>query len=391
MRIFLAIVLLAGLPLSASAATFLTARTLVVTELIEGNAYLAGTDVSVARALPEDLMAAGGTLSLVAPIAGDVSLAGGTLTIQEAVGGDVRAAAGRIMVNAPVSGDLILAGGTITASSTALDTRIIGGTVRVSGSGGDAVLYGADVHLSGHFKGNVEVIASDTLSIEEGTIIDGTLRYDAPQEVALPETATVTGGVTYTGRSSYLPTVEEAQTFAIAGASVLLVVRIIAVLIAASLLAGLFPVFSQMVVNRTLTRTPGRFILLALLGFATVCAVPVLIFILLVSFVGIALAMLLATAYLLLLMLGYLYAGILVGAALGRGLLKKEQITWKLALLGMLALYVITTVPVFGGILAFVLFLASTGAIVAIAYRFAFGRTLEDDSLEESTPRSLSE
>jgi len=77
-------------------------------------------------------------------------------------------------------------------------------------------------------------------------------------------------------------------------------------------------------------------------------------------------------------MLGYLYAGVLAGSALGRGLLKRERVTWKLALLGMLVLYLIGTVPVFGGLIAFVLFLASTGAIVAIAYRFAFGRSSED-------------
>ena len=80
-------------------------------------------------------------------------------------------------------------------------------------------------------------------------------------------------------------------------------------------------------------------------------------------------------------MLGYLYAGVLVGAALGRGLLKSPMVTWKLALMGMLALYLIGTLPVLGGLLVSVLFLASTGAIVAIAYRFVFGRMHEEDPL----------
>jgi len=373
---FLAVLLLTAsfLPTSVSASTFANARTLVISESPVDNVYLAGTDITVAAPLPFDVIAAGGTVSIAAAVAGDVMLAGGTIAIDRAVAGDVRAVGGQVIVTAPVTGDLSLAGGVVTASSTAKDTRIIGGTVRVNGSGGKAVIYGADVFLSGSFNGDVEVIASDRLTLAEGTTITGTLKYDAPQEVAIPATATVEGGVTYTGASSYLPTVEQAKTFAIAGASVFFVVRILAVLIGAALLAGLFPVFTQKVADKALTRTPGRFAILALLGFAVVFAAPVLIILLLISFVGMAVAFLLLVAYILLLMLGYLYAGIIAGSALGRGLMKRERVTWKLALLGMLALYLISTVPIIGGILTFVLFLAATGSIVAIAYKFAFSR-----------------
>lgn len=378
---FLAVILLAGLllPAHAYAATYLSARTLVISESATDNVYLAGTDVTVAAPLPLDVMAVGGTISLAAPVAGDAMLAGGTVSVDRPVGGDLRAVGGQIIVTTPVAGDVSLAGGSVTASTSASDIRIIGGTVRVSGSGGNATIYGADVHLSGTFAGDVDVIASDRLTLEEGTVIEGTLRYDAPQEAAVPETATVTGGITYTGASSFLPTVEQAKTFAIAGASVFFVVRILAVLIGAALLAGLFPIFSQRVADRALARTPGRFALLALLGFAVVFATPVLILILLLSFVGAAVALLLLVVYLLLLMLGYLYAGVLAGAALGRGLFKRERVTWKLALLGMLVLYLIGTMPVLGGLIASILFLAATGSIVAIAYRFAFAHFSESE------------
>lgn len=379
----LAVILLLGLflPSTASAATYANARTVVVSESPESNMYLAGTDVTIAAPLPADVLAAGGTLTIAAPVSGDALLAGGTVTVERPVEGDVRAVGAHVVVTAPVSGDLSVAGGTVIASSNASDLRVIGGTVHISGSGGPAVIYGANVRLSGSFAGDVQVVATDHLVLEEGTTIAGALRYDAPQQAAIPATASVAGGVTYTGASSYLPTVEQAKTFAIAGASVFFVVRILAVLIAAALLAGLFPVLTQAVVDRTLSRSPGRFALLALLGFAVVFAAPVFIFILLVSFVGMAVAFLLLAAYLLLLMLGYLYAGILAGAALGRGLLKRDRMTWKLALLGMLVLYLIGVVPVLGGLVTFVLFLAATGALVAIAYRFAFGRVSDESAI----------
>ena len=377
----LAVILLAviAFPAGLSAATFANARTLVISDTPEGNAYLAGTDITVAAPLQGDVLAAGGTVTLAAPVAGDALLAGGTVSVERPIAGDLRAAGAQIVVNTTVSGDLALAGGTVTASSTAAETRVIGGTVRITGGGERTVIYGADVYLSGSFAGDVQVTASDSLTLLEGTTINGSLRYDAPQEVLVPASAIILGGVTYTGASSYLPTIEEAKTFAIAGASVFLLVRIFAVLIAAALLAGLFPAFAQAVADRALVRSPGRFALLALLGFAVVFATPIFIFILLASFVGMGIAFPLLAAYLLLLMLGYLYAGVLAGAALGRGLLKRSIVTWKLALLGMLVLYLISTVPVVGGIITFVLFLAATGTIVVLAHRFAFGKYADEE------------
>lgn len=381
---FLAVILLIGtlFPAEASAASFWSARSLVISESPEGNAYVAGTDVAVVAPLSADLVGAAGTLTVAGPVEGDILAAGGTVTIERPVQGDVRALGAQVSVTGPVSGDLVLAGGTVVASSTAAETRILGGTVRMNGGGAKTVIYGSDIQLSGIFQGDIEVLATDRLTLEEGTVISGELRYDAPQEAGIPSTATVTGGVFYTGASSYLPSVEEAQTFAIAGAGVFLVVRIISLLIGAALLAGLFPLFSQRVADRTLARSPGKFALLALLGFAVVFAAPVLIILLLVSFVGMAVAFLLLVAYLLLLALGYLYAGVIAGAALGRGLLNQEQVTWKLAILGMLVLCLVGMVPVIGKLILFLLFLAATGAIVAIAYRFAFSRT---DALETET------
>lgn len=373
------------LPSTVSAATYINARTVVVSESPEGNAYLAGTDVTVAQLVPGDVAAVGGTLTLAAPVEGDVLLAGGTVTVERPVEGDVRILGAHVVVTSEVEGDLAIAGGTVIASSTASDLRVLGGTVEVTGSGGNAVIYGSNVYLSGSFAGDVEVVATDHLALAEGTQIAGSLKYDAPQQAEIPSSTVVTNGVIYTGASNFLPTVEQAETFALAGASVFFVVRILAVLIAAAVLAGLFPQFSQYVADRALAPSPGRFALLALLGFAVVFATPVLIFLLLISFVGMAAAFLLLAGYVLLLMLGYLYAGIIAGAALGRNLFKRSFVTWKLALLGMLTLSLVGLVPVLGKLVVFILFLAATGALVSIAFRFAFSRYVSDGDAQIET------
>lgn len=386
---FLGVVLLLGVtgfPSALAAATFGSARTLVVSEPSDQNAYLFGTDVTVAVPLGADVLASGGTVRVAAPVTGDVMAVGGTIALEHEVAGDVRAFGGRVQVTGPVSGDVVVAGGTVSVAAQAADTRVAGGTVHVAGAAGPAVIYGADVRLSGTFTGDVRVIASDRITLDEGTVIEGSLRYDAPQEVALPPSATVGGELTYTGSSAFLPTTEQAQTFAIAGAGVFLLVRMVALLIMAALFAGLFPVFSQRVVDRTLAHTPGSFALLALLGFGIVVAAPVLIVLLLLSFVGAAVAAALLLGYLLLIFVAYVYAGIIAGAALGRGLLKRSEVSWRIALLGMLLLFLVGTVPVIGGAIAAVLFLVATGAIALITYRFAFTRT---DTIELDEPEPL--
>jgi len=381
LTLLLAIVLV---PSGAHAATLLNARTLVVAEPLVENAYLSGSDITVAAPLGSDVFALGGTIAVSATVEGDAALVGGTVDVRKSVTGDVRVVAGEFLVDSTISGDLMVLAGRITASTTAKDTHLVGGTVTVTGSGGPLTIYGADVSLSGTILGDVHVTASNKLSIADDTHIMGALFYDAPQQVSVPASAQVEGGVTYAGSSAFLPTDEEAKRFAVAGAGVLLLVRIIAIAIAAGVVVGLFPVLATRVTERVLLHTPRRSILLALLGFAVVVATPVLILFLVVSFVGIALAILLTALYVLLLLLAFLYAGVVAGSALSRALFKKEQVTWKTAVLGTLALYAVNIVPVFGALVVAILTSAALGSLIAITYATAFGRSATaDDTLEK--------
>lgn len=380
LTLILSIVLVASVPLQAYAAKVTASRTVVVSEPETSNVYLTGTDITIAAPLGEDAFAVGATIVTSALIMGDALMAGAHIDVRKEVVGDVRLLGGELLVDAPVGGDVMALGGTITASSTAKDTHLIGGVVRVQASGGDVTVYGADVYLSGAIAGNVQVVASDKLFIAEGTTIAGALQYDAPQQVVVPASAVISGGVVYTGSSTFLPTNEEAKRFAVAGAGVLLITRIIAIAIAAGVVVGLFPVLANLVVERTIRRTPKRFILLSLLGFSAIVATPLLIVFLLVSFVGIALAILLSALYVLMLLLAYLYAGLISGAALSQALFKKEHCTWRTAVMGTLVLYLVGLVPVLGVLVTCIITSAALGALMAIVYRKSFGNAEEDES-----------
>lgn len=376
-RASIAFLLLALLPLSASAATLEADQSLDVSDSPAGNAYLAGAQVRVQAPLPGDLLAAAGALEVNAPIAGDALLAAGTVSLNAPVTGDVRAAAGRISIGSSVGGELALFGGSVTVTGSVNEIRAAGETVELrSGAAGPVTVYGSNVLLAGEFGGNVRVVASDHVTLAEGTVIHGSFDYNAPQEAGIPASAVIDGGANYVGSSSFLPTPQEASTFALAGIGIFFVVRLVAAMLAAGLVAGLFPEFGGRIAEEALTRGPRHFVLLALLGVAVILATPVLLLLLVASFVGIGIAALVGALYILLLLLAYLYAAVLTGSAFMRTVMKRNDVTWKGAVLGMVILGLVGLAPFLGLAVAFILSSAALGAILSIFYRFTFGSTL---------------
>lgn len=368
----LALILL--LPIVAHGATLEGERTVVLSESPPDNTYLAGANVRVAVPVPADLSAVGADVSVDAPVAGDVLIGGARIDVEGRVSGDVRVAGARVSISGPVGGDLSAIGGVVLATGKADDIQIMGGTVRVTGGAtGHVTIYGSDVYLSGTYDGNVDISASDRISVADGTVIKGTLRYNAPQEAAIAQTASIAGGAQYTGAAKDLPSLEEAKRYAIAGAGVFFLVKALAALVAAGLIVGLFPELSRRVLQRSGTRSPKTHVLLALLGFALLILVPVAILLLLVSFVGIGVALIFSAMYFLMLLLAYVYAGLLAGAALIALKTKRMHASWKAAVLGTFFLHVLSLVPYIGGTIVFLLMLISIGALARLLFTFSWG------------------
>lgn len=361
------------IPLGLFAATVETSKNpLVVSEPPVGNAYIFGPDVSVAAPIEGDLTASGGSVIVSAPISGDTLIAGGSIETRKPISGDMRVVGGRITVSDVVDGDLVAVGGSIAVHTAPSFAWLAGGYVTMDGGAkGPVTIYGGTVALAGTFSGNVKVTASDRVTLAPGTVIHGHLDYDAPQQIDVPSSAVIDGGVTYIGKS-FLPTTSEAQTFALAGAGIFFIVRILAAMIAAGLLAGLFPRLSQAVADLTLSRNIRRFALLALLGFGVLIATPVLIILLLVTFAGAGVALVVLAAYILLLLLSYLLAAVVAGAALVRSITKRSLFLWRDAVVGMLALSIIALVPILGGLVFCILLAVGAGSLTLLFYRFAF-------------------
>lgn len=357
-------------PLSAGAAG------LTATSTIPANTYVARSQVDITKPLPADLVAAGGTVDVTAPVTGEVLAAGGTVTVRDGAGGDVRVAGLKATVNGNVDGDVAAAGGTVRISATAKNIYAAGGSVDVEGTAGTVTIYGANVFLAGTYTGNVTVIATNRFTIGADTHIAGTLKYRAPSKLDVPAGATIAGGTQYTGAPAYIPTYQQAHRYAVIGLIVFFLVRVLAGVIVAGLLAGLFPAFSEQVSGRILTRDAGMIAQFMLIGLAVAVLTPILCVFLLISFVGAGLAFLLLALYALLALLAYAFIGIVFGAFLRYTLLYRwhgvRELSWQDAVLGTICVHLIGLIPYFG--LAFTVLLALTcaGTLAYSAYAAAF-------------------
>lgn len=339
--------------------------------------YLAQSRISISQSLPGDLVALGGRIDVASTVAGDVLAAAGTLTVSQGAGGDVRVAGGKVSVTGPVEGDIAVAGGSVRVRGSGRSIYAAGGSVDVEGSSsGDVTIYGANVFLSGDYQGNVSVVASNRLTLGNGTHIHGQLRYSAPEELSVPDTVHIDGGARYTGAYAYVPTSKQVHQYALIGMILFFLVRVLAGAIVAGLIAGLFPDFARRICALVLSRDTQQVGKMLVIGILIAIGVPILSLFLLVSFVGAELAALLIVCYALLALIAFASTGILAGALLRTLVLDRLQgpreLSWTDAVLGTVLVHLIGLIPLLGTPILFLVTIAVAGAISYTAYRSAF-------------------
>lgn len=376
-RVFLLATILL-LPSVAFSATLVADDSLRVSEPISGNAYLAGAEVEVQAPLSGDLLAVASLVRVLSPVAGDMLGAGGTLALSAPIFGDVRVLGGQILVDEAIGGEFAGLGGLIRLEKSAGEVRVAGGTVEVlGGAGGPVTIYGSKVTLGGEFTDSVRVTAGDTITVLPNTTIAGVLEYNAPQEASVSDSAVISGGVRYVGSASFIPTEEEAHAFALAGLGIYVLVRIVAGMLLAGLLAGLFPKFVRSMYTHAVGSGKRESLFLFVVGFATLVGVPIALVLLMMSIVGIGIGLLVGIAYAFLVLLSYVSAGILLGGMASRVFFKTRMIGWQEGALGAFLLYVVGLIPGIGFLATLILLCVSLGAMLMLFVRTAFPKEHE--------------
>lgn len=300
-------------------------------EPVLGNAFVSGGDVEVRAPVGRSLFAAGGEVTLAGPVEGSARMAGGTIRItpEARVVGDATLAGGSITVDGPVDGDLRAFGERITVNA------------RVSG---DLQFAGEDLRIgpAARIGGDVIYTEGDRFSIDPAAQVLGTVKRARNERDwrRLTRDATVVGGISL--------------SFGMMLLGVLLVLAL--------------PRFTREAAA-SIRKMPWQSLGV---GFAMLVGVPLLLVMLVITLIGIPLAVLFAFVYGALLVAGGLVAALFLGdTVLGRIDERKLDSAWWRALflvLAIVAVACIRLVPVAGPLAWWLLFLAGVGAFTLRAW-----------------------
>lgn len=315
----------------------------VLDEAVDGNAFAAGGRVEVQTRVDRSAFVSGGNVTVAGSIGRNLYAAGGDVRIEGNVDGNVRAAGGKIRVarEAHFGGNATLAGGSIEVDGT------VGMRLRA---------YGDRIVINGTVGGDVE-LAGETIRIGPDARIAGRVEYRSGSDITVDPAAQVMGSVIEVQHDKrWLRTVGRGATI-FGGPTISFGM----VLLGALLILGM-PRFSREAAA-SIRHQPGQS---AGLGFAMLIGVPLSVVVLLITIIGIPLALLLVFGYVVLMLLGYLIAAIFVGdMALERvGKAKLDSVWWRalFMFLAMIAIGIVKIVPFLGGLVVFLLFIAGIGA-----------------------------
>lgn len=346
-----------------------------------------GSD-SVSRRFGSDRFAAGGILNLTEPVAGDAFLAGGQIAIATQIEGDLVAAGGEVSIGGNIGDDVYAAGGTVSLDAIVSgNVRIAGGDVTVgpatviagaaSLTGGQVQFDGnthdylqvsaASVRLNGVVHGDAELRSGD-LSIGPETRIGGRLIYHGPSEPSVPPGAEISGGIEFHESDvnlSFDPPRDNLHDAARGIGSFFWFVGVFIAAVAFNLVAPGFAQRAAQFVGRDPLKSLG-------LGFAALVCAPILVILLLITVIGIPVGLILLTAYLLLLFLGWLTTATFIGQKILALFRANRAATtgWRfLALLvALLLLWFAGQIPYVGNWIQFAVLLAGMGALILAAW-----------------------
>lgn len=327
-------------PLSVGAATFLTDEEVSLSEELADDLYIAGNGVTIDKNVEQDVFAGGQSIKIDANIGQDVFAVGNSVKISGTVGDDIFAGGEMVEIAVASVDDVFAVGNRV---------EILKDTV----VNGDVFAGGQTVIIAGTVKGNVK-IWGDNMVIKSGAVIEGDLTTYGDKKPVIEDGATVNGE-----QKHY---VKEAKTVGMRGSVAGWVSSVLAWFVLGLVLLYLVPQFTKSVTTTALQRS-GKSLLVGALW--ALLFIPVVV-LLMITVIGIPLAMIVLLLTIAFFMLAVGYSMIIVGVWTINKISKREnaEVSWQHVLLGVVIYKIIKLIPVVGWTIALMLTLLSLGALI---------------------------
>jgi hypothetical protein len=334
------------------------------TEVINETLFVSGRTIDISSEVYGDVFCAGQTISVSGIIHGDVICAGQTVNVSGKVDGDIRLAGQSVTVGAEVGGNATIASQTFNLESKGKingDLSVGSSDTTINGSiGRNLAVASENLIISNSVEGNVQATVTN-FTLSTNSNVNGNIEYTSKNEVNREQGSEVAGEVT---RNQPSQPSTKSKTGAVFGFSIAwFIYWFLAMLLTAMVLVLLFPRMFQVVTNRAMP-TPWKALLT---GFLASLALPLVIFILLITIIGIPLAFIVMFTWLLVLLL----SGPLFGYYLGRLILRESRKPLLIMLVGASILLVLYFLPIIG----FIALIAATWIGAGMLLLEVFGRT----------------
>lgn len=326
-----------------------------------------GGEVTIDGTVDGDLVVFGGNVFMNGTVQGDLMVAGGSVVLKGTVVDDLVVAGGNMMLSSVVGDNVLMTGGMIQSDeqfSAGRDVYAGGGTITLRGSAGrDLKVSGGNVIANMKVGRNMEG-EYGMLTLGPEATVEGNLNYTSTQEARLDNAAVVKGEKTFTKQSerreASTAVKESAASRAIAAVSGKIFWGI-GFLILALVLSLLFPRGIQTVAN-TVKAKPGKSVLF---GLVAMLLAPMAAVLLMVTFLGIPLAIACMTALAILWFLAKVVLAYWVGEMLLTSVFRSKNVSpFSGTLLGGIVILLVSLVPFAGVFLIFIGKLVTLGALL---------------------------
>lgn len=321
---------------------FASGRTIVIEGTVNGDVFCAGQNVSIS-----------GTVN------GDVFCAAQTLRITGEIDGSVRAAGQTISYGANTQGSVSLAGQVVTLDEDSIvgrdlligsnSTTLQGSVIRDASIGSETATINGEIgrNLGGQYK---------TLILGPSAVIKGSVDYTSNNNLNKNSSSKVSGQI----NRRDIPKKQNKHAFSFFGVFGFFIYLCVSLLIVSLTLSLLFPgLFAKTneLIDKSKSRTFAS-------GLAMLVVVPLIIFLLALSLVGIPLAGLLFAAW----AIAGMLSGPTVAYYVGSRLIHKDHKPFAIMLTGSAVVLALYLVPFINLIVAFCVGTFGTGALVTVLF-----------------------
>lgn len=354
--------------ISIGSDTYMAGETIALSDSISGNANIAGGEVSLGSTVAGDVQIAGGNVFVSGSIRDNLRVLGGDVNISGRINGTVTVVAGQLHLEkaAVIGGGLLVTGGTV----------VIDGTVN-----GMFKAYGSDVTVNGTVNGITEIRA-------ENATVNGIIGANATvtgESFVLDETARFNGKLDYwsrQGQRDLSANVKGAATFrddlkytqheaAAKGAAGMLAGITLFSVFSAAFIIGLLLFFTREFFKNAAKSLDKQPWMSLLIGFLYVVLTPVLFLILLLTFIGIPLAIAVLVMYL----VSLYFSTVLSSMVFARWIEMKNKKKWNavtiffLTLGVFLVLKLLWVIPFLGWLARCVLIMIGLGSVISMKHQ----------------------